>query len=245
MKGTILGLSLCIALAGARAFAEDAPAKKENDAWSADARTIVHIQEIVKDTAGSDGVFVVRDNGEIAHVQSGLVCPPKFPNVDFWHAEIFSSPLGNGMDIGCDYGRGNPNGKAISKLTIFETKAPDGLTLDQAFQQDRADVMKTYPDAISQGTALKIENKSAHPSNALPEIRSEEFLLTIDGHKFTSQLLVTVHDGWVLEIRASFLGTGNNIDLPKGATPNDIMLAVGDRAMLPAAFVRVAGAFRN
>lgn len=211
-----------------------------NPAWIADAATIAHIRSIVANTAGTDGVFVVGDDGSIRHVQSGLVCPPKFPNVDFWHSQIFSSPLGKGMDIGCDYGRAGPNGHAISKLTIFATKAPDGLALDQAFAADRNDVVRTYPDAVSQGTAFKIEDKSGDHSNPFPEIRSEEFLITIGGQKYTSQVLVAVQNGWILEIRATFAGTSKNVEVPSGGTVNDIMPVLGDRTMLPEAFVRVA-----
>jgi len=240
MKRTVLGLSLWIALIGAKALADDAPAQKKDDAWHADAKTIAHVQEIVNGTAGSDGVFTVRDNGEIAHVQSGLVCPPKFPNVDFWHAEIFDSPLGKGMDVGCDYGRNGPDGHPVSKLTIFATKAPAPITLGQAFSQYRSAVMQVSPNAVSQGEALNIEEKSGGSKHLLPEVRSEEFCETRDGKVYTSDLVVAVSGGWMLEIRATFDGKPNEISLPEGATVDDVLAATGDRVMVAEAFVRLA-----
>src|SRR5215469_11013721 len=110
MRIQTLLLFFCLAASGA--FGQDVQSSSKNwiEAMHADAQTIARNAEIVKNTKGTDGVFVVRDDGTIRHVQSGLVCPAKFPNVAFWHAELFDSPLGPGMDVGCDYGRNGADG---------------------------------------------------------------------------------------------------------------------------------------
>jgi hypothetical protein len=224
-----------------RALAEDANAPiaatptHTNQAWVADEKTVAHIRDIVASTQGADGVFVVGDDGSVKHVQSGVVCPAKFPNVDFWHAEIFQSALGAGMDVGCDYGRNGSDGNWISKLTIFATKAPEGMTLDQAFAKDRNEVVQVAPNAVSLGEAVKEENKPATE----PDIRSEEFSETRGGRGFISDLLVTLKDGWIFELRATYPGETGTAVIPKDATPEEASLIVGDYAMLSMAFTRV------
>jgi len=238
MRQVITGLfflsTLCCAPC---ASAEDAPSPSasQNEAWVADAATIAHIRDIVAHSDGADGVFVVNDDGSVKHIQSGMVCPPKFPNVAFWHAEVFSSSLGKGMDVGCDYGRNGVGDQWVSKLTIFATKAPDGMTLDQAFGDYREQVTKVSPDAVSRGEALKIENKGGNP----PDIRSEEFSVTRNGVAYTTDLLVSIQRGWILEIRATYPGATGAVTLPKGVTVNDAVLMIGDYAMLGAALVHV------
>ena len=227
------GLLLIAALYGFSfvcAHAEDTSASKPNEAWVADAATIAHIRDIVGHSDGADGVFVVGDDGSVKHVQSGLICPPKFPNVDFWHAEVFSSPLGKGMDVGCDYGRGDPNGKAVAKLTIFATRAPGGMTLDQAFAKYRNEVLATFPDATSRGEVIQ-DDTPPDKRQDYPGFRSEEFVVQIDGAPFTTQLVVEVESGWMIEIRSSFLGESNHIYLTKESGVHGAVLATGDRLM--------------
>ena len=228
----LMAVSPLCAFADAAAVQPSAP----NPAWVASPEAIARIRAIVANTKGTDGIFTVGDDGSVRHVQSGLLCPPKFPNVDFWHPEIFDSALGPGMDIGCDYGRNGPDGHAISKLTIFATKAPDGLTLDQAFQQDRSQLLRAAPGAKSEGQALEIKNDSASP-----DARSEEFLETRDGQDYTTQILVAVGKGWVFEIRTTFEGAGNRIVIPHGGTSHDAVSAIGDRLMLAVAYARLGG----
>lgn len=235
--------TIVIAFSWFGAFAPDASAQASdakpatNPAWVADTNTIANIRAIVANTKGADVAFAVGDDGNIRHIQSGMICPPKFPNVVFRHAQIYSSIMGVGMDVGCDYGRDNRDGVVASKLTIFATKAKDGWTLDGTFLGYRNEVLKTYPDAVSQGEALKIEDKSG---NAFPPIRSEEFIFHVDGFEYTSDLLVAIKNGWILEIRASFLGKPGEVNMGNGATVDDAVLEIGDRAMLSQAFIRAA-----
>src|SRR5437762_3211916 len=55
-----------------------------------------HNARIVANTPEAGGVFAVRDDGSVVHSQSGMICPASFPNVAFWHAEVFRSNGGNG-----------------------------------------------------------------------------------------------------------------------------------------------------
>jgi hypothetical protein len=217
-------------VANAEDAAPSSPVSNSNAAWTASSETIAHIRDLVAHAVGTDGVFIVNDDGSVRHIQSGLLCPPKFPNVDFWHAEVFSSSLGKGTDVGCDYGRGNPNGKAVAKLTIFATKAPEGMTLDQAFAKYRNEVLTTYPNATSRGEAIQ-DTTPPDQRQTHPGLRSEEFLVQIDGAPFTSQLIVEVKSGWMIEIRSSFLGKSDQIYLTKETGVQGAVLATGDRLM--------------
>jgi len=237
----IANIVLLLFMGAAPALADTAVPQRSppNPAWIASPEAIARTRAIVANTKGTDGVFTVGDDGSIRHVQSRLLCPPKFPNVDFWHAEIFDSSLGPGSDIGCDYGRNGPDGYAISKLTIFATKVPDDLTLDQAFQHYRGQLLRVAPGAKSEGQALDVKNDG---SSSFPDIRSEEFAETRDGQDYTTQILVAVGKGWVFEIRTTFEGASNRVVIPQGGTAHDGALAMGDRMMLAAAYVVLAAA---
>jgi hypothetical protein len=226
-------------LAGADdARAPAAPqATTENPIWTPDAATIAQVRDIVAKTQGADGVFVVQDDGKIRHVQSGLICRAKYPNVSFWHAFVYPSNAGQGTDVGCDYGRNDSDGKAVSKLSIFATRAAEGMTLDQAFARYRNEVVQVTPNAISHGEAIVAEDKNPAKPSTFPEFRSEEFGLVLDGRPYTSQLLVLILDGWVIEIRSTFEGEANNIVVTKEGGVAAAVLAGGDRMMLPHALL--------
>jgi hypothetical protein len=212
-------------------------ATTENPIWTPDAATIAQVRNIVANTQGAEGVFVVQDDGRIRHVQSGLICRAKYPNVSFWHAFVYPSSAGLGTDVGCDYGRYGSDGKAVSKLSIFATKTHEGMTLDQAFARYRNEVVQSTPDAVSHGDAVGIENKDSGQSSGLPEIRSEVFSEVLDGRPFVSQLLVTMHGGWIIEIRTTFEGVGIDVVTTKDGGVAEAVLEAGDRLMLTHAFV--------
>jgi len=234
----ILLASILFISAGPCALADDAkaPAKDTPEEISA---TKAHNEDIVARSPGADGVFVVQGDGTIKHVQSGMECPAKLPNVQFWHAEVFKSPAGKGVDVGCDYGRNGADGKWVSKLTIFATKAPAEMTLDQAFVKDRGEVIQATQDATSIGTAMNLDDKDKGLPTALPEWRSEAFLTTYEGKQSTDEVVVAVSNGWILEIRTTYLGKPNNIVVAKDGDPDDAALALGDRIMATFAYVQV------
>ena len=49
---------------------------------------------------GALGIFEALSDGSVRHVQSGFVCPPSLPNVNFWNLQLAPSPLGPGTDVG-------------------------------------------------------------------------------------------------------------------------------------------------
>jgi len=61
-------------------------------------------------------------------------------------------------------------------------------------------------------------------------------MVRLDGRLRTSQLLVAVKNGWILEIRATFEGEPTHIVIPKGGTAQDGVLAAGDRFMAAIAY---------
>jgi hypothetical protein len=218
MKAMIASAMIC---ATSPAFSDPSP--------EALAAAKEHNQSILAKSPDAEGVFIVQDDGTIKHLQSSLVCPNYFPNVELWHLEVFKSDAGKGMDVGCDYGRNEADGKWMSKLTIFAAHAPEGTTLDAAFQNYRNQVVQVTPSAVSQGEALRSGNKPA--DDPLPSYRSEEFVSQHDGTAETDQLYVFVADNWMYEIRVTFLGLPNRIDLKKGDTAETAQKMAGDRVM--------------
>ncbi|MBU6444349.1 MAG: hypothetical protein KGR48_10605 [Alphaproteobacteria bacterium] len=227
------------ALAAQAAWAGTVPSVPPVNSPQDIAATKVHNQNLVSQTQGADGVFVVEDDGTVKHVQSGMVCPAKFPNLALWHVEVFATPT-KGYDVGCDYGRNDAEGHWAAKLTIFATKAPAGATLDTAFDDDRKGVLQVSPDARSLGPALDLTDGDKNTAEALPEWRSEAFLIVREGRQYTDQLVVSVVAGWIFEIRATYRGAPGKIVVTKADGPQAAVLAFGDRLMSTLAFVRVS-----
>jgi hypothetical protein len=176
---------------------------------------------IVADTDGAAQVFEVQADGRIRHRQSGMICPADFPNVAFWHAQIYPSKLGAGSDVGCDYGRNNANGGAATKLTIFATKAMPGFTLDAVFADMQRAIGQSTPGAKYSGTVLEIKpGKDAGEADKFPkDMRSAEYELVHDGIPYRTEVLVAIQAGWIIEVRATFPTQAS------GATEADIIAA--------------------
>ncbi len=185
----------------------------------------------------ADGVFVVQDDATIRHIQSGLVCRARFPNVELYALLVFSSEENKGQDVGCDYIRHDDKGGADAKLTIFATEAPDTFTVAQAFARYRNEVMQADPEAVSLGESLRIENKGNAPDNALARTQSEEFKIFLNQRDYTSQLYVTISRGWIIEVRTTFTGLPNAIVVTKEGGTAEAAAEAGDRLMGPAALV--------
>jgi hypothetical protein len=193
-------------------------------AFAADPAVVAQNRQIVAATPEADGVFAVQDDGTVRHKQSGLVCPASFPNLSFYHVFVFAP---DGGDVGCDYRRADDNGGAWSKMTIFAVRAPPGTTLDAVFARYHGEIVQTYPDAKLQGPAAGIDEKGAGKP-LLPEFRSEEFVITMNGQPYTTQLFVTVVSGWTIEIRSTFVGLPDVIDSAREG-PNSALAEAGDR----------------
>ena len=187
---------------------------------------------IVASTPGADGVLEVHDDGTIKHLQSGLVCPASFPNVRLFGTRVYPSAE-KGADIGCDYIRADPSGRASAKLTLFATKAPPGVTLDAAFQAYQREVTQVWRNLRAVGPAMLVQDATGK----FPEFRSEEYLVTMNGSDGTSDLVVTIDAGWIIEIRATYAGRPNEIGLAADEGVKNATLEVGDRVMANAAFV--------
>ena len=140
-------------------------------------------------TPEAAGVFEAQPDGAARHVQSGLLCPAKFPNVELWHLEVFPSSLGKGADVGCDYGRNGPDGLFVSKLTIFVTRMTPEETLDSDFAQRQAEVTSAMPGAIEKGPAVQIAPASGSDTQALADsMKSAEYSVTLDGRSYLTDV---------------------------------------------------------
>jgi len=185
-----------------------------NAAQAVDPAVVARNTAIIDKTAGAAGVFKVEANGDIRHAQSGLRCPAAFPAAAFLRAEIFS-PAGKGTDVGCDYGRLGPNGRAASELTILTTKS-DTATLDDAFALDQMGVVKRMPQAKLLGPALTVSGAGKSEDPTFGAFRSAEYGVRLDGGRYISDLIVAVRHGWVIEIRATYLAASDD-DADKSA----------------------------
>jgi hypothetical protein len=204
MKAVFVLLSLMLCASQAFADAQGKPSREETAKLRSENAAVVAGD---KDTAG---VFTVQDDGTIKHVQSGMICPAALPNGSFYHAMVFDG--GKGLDVGCDYRRADDKGGADFKLSIFATKAQSGTTLDSAFARYRSEVTQTFKDAKSVGPAIVIHDE-ATGSKRLPEIRSEQFTLLFNSRDYTTEVVVAVVRGWVLEIRATYTGKPQELDV--------------------------------
>lgn len=225
MRAAVLGVLAALAVVEARAGDDPGALKAENST-------------IVAAAAGSAGVFTVRDDGAVRHVQSGLVCPAKYPNVVFYQVYVYAP---DGTDVGCDYRRADAHGGAWSKLTIFAVKAAPDATVDRAYERFRREVEQTYPDALPQGEAIRIENKGAGPST-FPPIRSQEYLIRMNDQTYTTDLIVTISKGWIVELRATYVGLPNTMGgTNEGGSQDALVAEGGDRLMGPKALIDALG----
>lgn len=203
----ILTLPACLVLTAA-AFA--AHAETPNPAPT--------VAQLMARTPEANGIFTAADDGTAHHIQSGLICPASFPNLNIWHLEIFAA---DGTDVGCDYGRNGPDNQAMSKLTIYATKAQPGDTVDAAFGRYQAEIASNYPGATSKGPAITLGGGSFSPE--IQAMRSAKYDLTLNGHAAQSQLVVAMKAGWVIEIRATTVTEVGDVD--------QAAKAVGDEAL--------------
>jgi hypothetical protein len=221
MKAVFTLLSLMLCASPALADARD-PTPEENAALKA------HSAGVVAHEPGADGVFAVQDDGSLKHVQSGMVCAPRYANMELQRVEVLSAADAKGGNAGCDYGRGG-----AATLSVLAVKQPDGLTLDKAFADERAKIVGAYPDAATAGPALEIKLGDSDKDTYGPfsEFRSEEFVRTDNGQTRTEDLIVMIHKGWILEIRKSFQGKPKEVAFDEKSDRKELNNAMLDRTM--------------
>ena len=154
------------------------------------------VDQLLASTPEAKGVFVAGGAGSAQHIESGLICPATFSNFALWHLEVFNP---NGTDIGCDYGLQGIDNKWAAKLTIFAVKAPDGMTVQNAFGQYSNEIRQAWPGYKLREPATNFKRDAPGMENAL----GEEYELTMKGQVSVSDLLVTVQNGWIIELRLS------------------------------------------
>lgn len=159
-----------------------------------------HNSELMEQVSAANGVFAVGSDGAIRHIQSGMLCPADLQNVHFAAPLIYAtSPVG--LDVGCDYGRGSFGRGFVSKLTIFAVKAPEGMTLDSAFEKYEQEVASTYPGATKTPAALQIGDGAGNTST---NYRAIGYSITLNDKVAHSELIVGIFSGWILEVRATY-----------------------------------------
>jgi len=160
-----------------------------------------HNIEIVPKATGAPGIFSVQEDGTIRHIQSGMICPADFPNVHFLSLQIYKSAA-VGDDVGCDYGRSGPDGRAVSKLTIFATRAPADATLDAAFAHYKQEIVNQYPGAAEVPAALHIQVPQTGKDRT--DYRATGYTVSANGVPRHTELITALWGQWVLEVRATY-----------------------------------------
>ncbi len=162
-------------------------------------------QGIFQATQYAKGVFEVGNDGGIAHLRSGLLCPATFPELPLSKLTVFPSPVEQGTDIDCEYARGTGpslgNGRT-AELVIHITKGDGTQTVNSAF------TAKDF--TLRQGVFKKAQ--FSEPQSLNPQIQgirtppnlAEKGFAMIGGVPYRTELLVMGVAGWVVEIRASF-----------------------------------------
>jgi hypothetical protein len=148
------------------------------------------------------GVFSVQPDGSAVHVQSGFVCPAAFPNATLLNLQSFPSEAGLGTDVGCDYARvDSASGRIASKFTIFLVKARPDTTLEQEFARYQSQ-MHGYnrPEKIG-GEVFQLGGEAAPK---YPPMKSEEDEIRLYGHLHKDELVVSIVNGWVIELRSTY-----------------------------------------
>jgi hypothetical protein len=190
-----LAILLAAALCASSAQAVSAPAEPAQSNPQSATRSLP--RPLIK-TEDRD-VWTALDDGSIRHIQSGLICPPKFGQSILWWGALYPATK-RGDDVSCDYGRG-PFGQAQSKLSIFAIRMTPGATLDSEFERYRAEMHKAYPGGTNVGPA--IEMKGEVPAD-FPELRSEEMDVVLGGRRYKTEVIVFLKSGWVIELRATY-----------------------------------------
>lgn len=225
-------IMLAVALFAVPAWGQLPLAQPETPELRAAAKQVT--EKLVAETPGGSEVFSVGEDGSVRHLQSGMVCPAAFPNVGFSRLVIFPSAE-KGLDVACDYIRGNANGGAYAKLTIYATKAAPNTTLDSAFAGYQREVASTYQNVRVLGPALRAEDKSGK----LPPSRSEQYLVNFNRRDFTSDLIVAVSAGWVIEVRSTYVDKPDEIRVEKDGDTQAAAIQIWDRLVATIAYVNV------
>lgn len=220
-------------LAASSAWANPAPPTPEKLA-----ALRAHSEQVLARAKDVEGVFEVQEDGQIKHLQSGLICPAEYPNAELYNFLVYTSAAGKGLDVGCDYRRPDKLGGASAKFTVYATKASPTTTLDSAFDGYRKEIAEGNKNVRAQGPSLRM---SGSPPPDFPEFRSEEYLLTWNDRDYTSQLIVTIVSGWVIEVRATFEGLPNEIKVAPTDTAQSAETMVQDRATADMTFMRTIG----
>jgi hypothetical protein len=153
---------------------------------------------ILARTPEADGIFAVQPDGSLRHLQSGLICRVKYPDVSLVRLEVFKSNLGPGADVGCDYARPAAGGGDEAELTVFATKMTAGETLDSVYSQRLAEVRSREGKSEAR-PAVSFEGGGERSA-----VRSAEFDLMIGGRAYLSDVIVSVKAGWSIEVRATY-----------------------------------------
>jgi hypothetical protein len=222
---------LAVALFAAPAWGQLPPAQPETPELRAATKRVT--EKLVAETPGGSEVFSVLEDGSVKHLQSGMVCPAAFPNVGFSRLVIFPSSE-KGADVACDYIRGNVNGGAYAKLTIYATKASPDTTLDSAFAGYQREIAAAYKKFQVLGPALRAEDKSGK----LPPSRSEQYLVNFNQRDLTSDLIVAVNAGWVIEVRSTYEDGPDIVSVDKDSA-QAAAVRVWDRRVATVAYVNV------
>lgn len=170
---------------------------------------------IIARAGNAHGVFEPLPDGSLRHVQSGMICPASFPNVELWQIGVFPS-VGFGDDVGCDYGRRGADGAPESKLAIYATRVAPGDTLEAMFEQRKLEVQYSMPEAVLAGTAIPPELAQVSGDGSGGMLSAQYALAAPDGGRGRlTDLIVAVKSGWQIKIRATYPAPeGANIDTP-------------------------------
>jgi hypothetical protein len=156
-----------------------------------------HMSQLVSQTSGAQGVFEIRGNGGIQHMQSGGSCPGYV--YGYTIRSIVVTPPSPGRDVAasCIY----DGGASGSELTLTYSKAEPGETLDSIFERAKAEELSVHPDAKITDAPMKLLASNHNPDWA--DMRSAVADFPSGKAKAHVQLIVGETAGWTIDLRAA------------------------------------------
>ena len=157
-------------------------------------------EKLIAQAPDGTAVWTAGDDGSVRHVQSGMKCLPAYPmQLSLAQLAVLPSPNGKGMDVVCDYASPFDG----SKLDVFATKSPPGISLDESFELYRRLILALHQGAVAKGAFSDVEGAGLKfPDDKTKGVRTEIFLYKDRaGNDQISYLIVATENGWSLQVR--------------------------------------------
>jgi hypothetical protein len=155
-----------------------------------------YAQVLIRDAKAED-LFenrTVSKDPTIRHIRSGLECV--FYRRPLESVQVFQTSVPRGDDVGC---HSQWEGFTVS---IFVTRFPKPMTVDEAYKYYADEVVRAYP-VRKPYTGQTVEFKRKDGSPVPIPYKTGRVIITTRGQDLFSRLSVAVVNGWTIEVRVT------------------------------------------